>query len=753
MKRDFDRNGFRLTDREREELWQQIDPSARRRAPWRPRLVPALATGAVALAATALVMMNFPRRGADLAAPPADQVITRSMDPSAAPAAPPQSVTVAPSAESRREPAAAAPDRPDRTPSASAARPDAIGRVGNEQPPNPAPPADATAPETAAGTATSADEQVIAEMHAPQVRVTSSVQERRITQERLKKYAIDSVEDALASQAGESSRGGEKVLRGGRPGEVATRVGEAPADKMRGDRSAELTLRPGEPPAVEPRGGRPVDDEEREFRARCWIPPRDPSFDAMSFRHSGVNPFVVTEADALSTFALDVDNASYTMARAFLERGELPPAAAVRVEECVNFFAQDYRAPDEGDFRISADGAPSPFGEGYHLLRIGLRARGVRAGARRPAVLTFVIDVSGSMRREGRLELVKSALRVLLDELDADDTVGIVTYTTHAEVALRPTPAGRRDMIERVISGLEPQNSTNVNEGLEYGYRMARQSFRPGAVNRIILCSDGVANESITVAEGILDDVRREADAGIHLTAIGVGMGNYNDVLLEKLADRGDGNYYYVDDLGEARRIFRRDLVGTLQTVARDAKVQVEFDPDVVLRWRLLGYENRVVADRDFRNDAVDAGEVGAGHQVTALYEVKLARTPEENAGRRAAGAALGVVRLRYREPESEGRQAGLARELTRSITPRDLSRSFHAANPRLRLAAAVAEYAEILRGSYWAADGDMGRVARLAADLADELPRDAAVAEFARLARTAADLRRDDDGDAQERD
>ena len=515
-------------------------------------------------------------------------------------------------------------------------------------------------------------------------------------------------------------------------------------------RSGELTLRAGEGPPAEPRGGRPVDnDEEREFRARCWIPPRDPSFDAMEFRHSGVNPFVVTAADALSTFALDVDNASYTMARAYLERGELPPAAAVRVEECVNFFAQDYRAPDEGDFRISVDGAPSPFGEGYHLLRIGLRARDVPAAARRPAVLTFVIDVSGSMRREGRLELVKSALRVLLDELDVDDTVGIVTYTTRADVALPPTPAGRRSLIAGVIAGLEPQQTTNVNEGLEYGYRMARDSFRPGAVNRIILCSDGVANESITVAEGILDDVRREADAGIHLTAIGVGMGNYNDVLLEKLADRGDGNYYYVDDLAEARRIFRRDLVGTLQTVARDAKVQVEFDPEVVLRWRLLGYENRAVSDRDFRNDAVDAGEVGAGHQVTALYEVKLAtafpRTSAESGVRRGSGAPLGVVRLRYREPESEGRQAGLARELSRSVTPRDLGRSFAAAAPRLRLDAAVAEFAELLRGSYWARGGDMGRVARLAGELADELPRDAAVADFARLARTAADLRRDD--------
>jgi Mg-chelatase subunit ChlD len=641
MKHDFDRNGFRLTDAERNQLWRRIDPSARRLAPWRPRLVPALATGAVALAAVALVFLNFPRRGADLPAPPATRPVTRAATLSAAPAAPPQSVTVAPAAESRRESAGGVPGSSEATRAVGSAQPSPRERVHEAESPAAMPPPD-------------------------EVVVKSAVQEQRITGERLDKYAIDSVGAAVSRQAGAARPGNESYARGGRTGEVGMRVDGAPAEPpgvvsqapppaavrsaVRGQerswgRQAGVTRYSELPSTRETardagkseRGGRPVDDEEREFRARCWIPPRDPSFDAMTFRHSGVNPFVVTEADALSTFGLDVDNASYTMTRAFIERGELPPAAAVRVEECVNYFAQDYRAPADGDFRIAVDGAPSPFGEGYHLLRIGLRARDVRPAARRPAVLTFVIDVSGSMSREGRLELVKSALQVLLDELDADDTVGIVTYTSHASVALPPTPAARRALIGSVIAGLEPQNSTNVNEGLEYGYRVARQSFRPGAVNRIILCSDGVANESITVAEGILDDVRREADAGIHLTAIGVGMGNYNDVLLEKLADLGDGNYYYVDDLGEARRIFRRDLVGTLQTVARDAKVQVEFDPGAVVRWRLLGYENRAVADSDFRNDAVDAGEVGAGHQVTALYEVKLAppsRRPRRSAAR-----------------------------------------------------------------------------------------------------------------------
>jgi len=293
------------------------------------------------------------------------------------------------------------------------------------------------------------------------------------------------------------------------------------------------------------------------------------------------------------------------------------------------------------------------FGEGYHLLRVGLRARDPREEPRRPANLVFVVDVSGSMAREGRLELVKEALRLLLDELEPGDTVGIVAFTTDARVVIEPTGVARRHALEAALATLQPERSTNVEAGLRLGYRMARAHYRAGGINRLVLCSDGVANEASTRAEEILAHVRRESDGGIHLSAVGVGMGNYNDVLLERLADRGDGNYAYVDDLAEARRVFGENLAGTLRTVAEDAKVQVEFAPDAVERWRLIGYENRRVADEDFRDDAVDAGEVGAGHQVTALFEVKLTARALGvlETGRSRRDVTLANVRLRYRAP------------------------------------------------------------------------------------------------------
>ncbi len=237
-------------------------------------------------------------------------------------------------------------------------------------------------------------------------------------------------------------------------------------------------------------------------------------------------------------------------------------------------------------------------------------------------MLTFVVDVSGSMNQENRLGLVKRALGLLLDELGHDDRVGLVVYGTNGRVLLRHT----RDLeeIRRAIAELRPEGSTNVEEGLRLAYDLADEGWRQGASNRILLCSDGVANVGATGPESILARIGKEAQRGIALTTIGFGMGNYNDALMEQLADQGDGTYHYVDALAEARKVFVENLTGTLETVAKEAKAQVEFNPEAVARWRLLGYENRDVADRDFRNDRIDAGELGAGHQATALYEVRL---------------------------------------------------------------------------------------------------------------------------------
>ncbi len=458
--------------------------------------------------------------------------------------------------------------------------------------------------------------------------------------------------------------------------------------------------------------------------------PNDQPYGDVFFKSYGTNPFIDTEDNPLSTFGLDVDTGSWGVVRRYLSGGHLPPHEAVRVEELVNAF--DYRdpAPERADFALYAEGARSPFGEGerYHLIRFGLRARTIDPAARKSAVLTFVVDVSGSMGYDNRLELVKQALGLLLDHLRPDDRVALVVYGSNGRVLLGHT--ADHEAIRRAIADLQPEGATNAEEGLEIGYRLAREDFRPGAVNRVILCSDGVANVGATGPGSILERIGEAAREGIELTTVGFGMGNYNDVLMEQLADRGDGSYAYVDTLDEARRVFVENLTGTLQTVARDAKVQVELDPRVVERYRLLGYENRDVPDERFRDDSVDAGEVGAGHGVTALYEVKL--RPGAPAGRTAA-----TLKLRYRSAET-----GRVEEVSKAITAGALEGRWEAAPLGLRLASVVAEFGEILKGSYWARQGDLDNLFRRAQKLAADSPGNLEVSELATLVGKAAKIR-----------
>ncbi len=460
--------------------------------------------------------------------------------------------------------------------------------------------------------------------------------------------------------------------------------------------------------------------------------PNDQPVGDMFFRPAGTNPFVDTAEDRLSTFALDVDTGSWSLARAYLERGALPPPEAIRVEELVNAQRYGDPAPRRGEFTLVAEGAPSPFApavsnDRYRLVRFAVKAREVVSEERKSAVLTFVVDVSGSMDRENRLGLVKRALGLLLDELRPDDRVALVVYGSQGRVLLGHTRD--HEAIRDAIARLVPEGSTNAEEGLRLGYRLAGDAFRRGAINRVILCSDGVANVGATGPESILAAIGEAARRGIELTTVGFGMGNYNDALMERLADQGDGAYHYVDSLEEARRVFVENLTGMLQTVARDAKVQVDFDPASVERWRLLGYENRDVADRDFRNDAVDAGEIGAGHAVTALYEVRLAP------GVRSADR-LATLRLRWQSVE-----AGRVVEAEQELHARDLARGFDRASRDLRLAAVAAELAERLKKSYWAKDTSWATLAAVARRLERDFPRDAVVAELADLVRDAARL------------
>jgi Ca-activated chloride channel family protein len=450
--------------------------------------------------------------------------------------------------------------------------------------------------------------------------------------------------------------------------------------------------------------------------------------DTMIFQDYGASPFFDAAKDNLSTFAVDVDTGSYTVTRNYLNDYFLPPPEAVRTEEFINYFEQDYPQPRDGMFHVDMEGAPTPFnGPSRYVMRVGVQGYEVSADERPDATLIFVVDVSGSMDRENRLEAVKESLITLTSQLRPTDQVGLVVYGSRGRVLLDPTPVSQSRRILRAIGGLRPGGSTNAEEGLLLAYDMALDAYDPNRINRIILCSDGVANVGATGPDAILERVRQYALDDITLTTVGYGMGNYNDVLMEQLADDGNGQYYYVDTLRESERIFVDELTGTLLTIGRDAKIQVEFNPSTVAYYRLMGYENRDVADQDFRNDSVDAGEIGAGHSVTALYEV----IPTLR-----AGGAIAVARLRWEDPETRE-----VIEISRTLHSEDVAVSFNEASPRFRQDVAVAAFAEVLGESGWASHTTMEDVWPVAIDVANSLPNDFDVQEFSFLVERAAEL------------
>ena len=464
-----------------------------------------------------------------------------------------------------------------------------------------------------------------------------------------------------------------------------------------------------------------------------FVPPNGEPYDAVFYDNPGVNPFIDAEDDALSTFALDVDTGSYTIHRRYLADGNIPDKDSVRVEEFINFFDQDYAVPSiEEGLSLSVDGGATPFLQNprNRVVRVGVQAGDVDPQARGDANLVFVIDTSGSMNREDRLGTVKQSLELLVASLRPTDSVGIVEYGSNARVVLEPTQVADEGRILSAINSLHSNGSTNAAAGLTIGYDMARRQFVPGGINRVILCSDGVANVgAATDADGILSMISDDAEVGIELVTVGFGMGNYNDVLMEQLADSGDGFYSYVDTIDEARRLFVDNLQGTLQTVAKEAKIQVEFDPNSVQSWRLIGFENRALEDDDFRDDSVDAGEIGSGHTVTALYEIK----PVNG----ALGIA-GVVRLRWEDPTSRTVQ-----EVEQSIEFSEIDRQFEETSAHFQLDVTVAQYAEVLRESIWAkqAGTNLSDLHAWSTHVAGLLPEDTDVAEFADLVGKAAGL------------
>jgi len=460
---------------------------------------------------------------------------------------------------------------------------------------------------------------------------------------------------------------------------------------------------------------------------------QEPRTDRQPPPHLQPNPFISTKDDHLSTFALDVDTGSYTAARNYIMAGTLPPMDTIRVEEFVNYFNYDYPVPEDKAFGIHVDSATSPFaapGAQTQIVRVGIQGQRISDAQRKDAVLTFVIDVSGSMAEPNRLPLVKEALRLLVNELRPTDQVGIVVYGSDARLVLEHTSAAERDRILQAIDGLQNEGSTNAEAGLQMGYKLASKYLKPDAINRIILCSDGVANVGATSPEEIRKSIQNYAKQGIMLSTVGFGMGDYNDHLMEQLADDGDGSYAYVDTVQAAKRIFVQNLTGTLQTIAKDAKVQVDFNPNVVSRYRLLGYENRDVADENFRNDAVDAGEIGAGHTVTVLYEVEMTG--------QGSGPAL-TVQMRYADPKS-----GQVQEIQQPYGAANAVQDFAATKPRFQLAVAAAAFAEQLRT--YAPPTDAGAtqvdVFAIAQRIAPQLANDQDVQEFLQIVSQAQTLR-----------
>src|SRR5690349_19774453 len=520
-------------------------------------------------------------------------------------------------------------------------------------------------------------------------------------------------------------------------GGAASTATQSPAATQEPDYYPAATQAPAtEAPAAMPEGSAvdlgpaATQSNPNSAQSNSWHPSANHEPYDMFFQNYGVNPSIETEDDHLSTFALDVDTGSYTIMRNYLSEGNLPPAESVRVEEYVNYFPQGYPNPSAHQaFSISVDGAPAPFtqSERYQMLRVGIQGYQVPDDQRKEASLTFVIDISGSMAMDNRLELVKRSLELLVEQLRPNDRVSIVIYGSDARVVLEPTSGSEKGQILEAIYSLHPEGATNAEAGIRLGYQMAMRAYNPEGINRVILCSDGVANVGETGPDAILEEVRHYVEENVTLTTIGFGMDNYNDVLMEQLADNGDGFYAYVDDMRESRRLFVDQITGTLQTIAMDAKVQVDFNPEVVMRYRLVGFENRAVADEQFRDNSVDAGEIGAGHSVTALYEVKL--YPE-------AYGKIASVFMRWQDPET--RQVV---EIAKDFNTDELQRDFEKADPYFQRSVVVAEYAEILKKSYWAEESSLAYVYHEAIRVSELVAWDENMGEFMELLRRASQL------------
>ncbi|MDB5967623.1 MAG: hypothetical protein JWQ90_73 [Hydrocarboniphaga sp.] len=460
-----------------------------------------------------------------------------------------------------------------------------------------------------------------------------------------------------------------------------------------------------------------------------FMPPRPmpmPTVSAEEREHYAAiqsNPVQRAAENPVSTFSVDVDTGAYANVRRFLSQGQMPPRDAVRVEELVNYFDYAYPIPRDRatPFSVMTETAPTPWNPRTHLLQIGVQ--GWKPEGERPASnLVFLIDVSGSMNSPDKLPLVKSSLKLLTRQLRPQDRLSLVVYAGASGVILEPTADDQQAKINAALDRLEAGGSTNGGAGIELAYAMARQGYIKDGVNRVLLATDGDFNVGITDFAQLLDRVKMQRKSGIALTTLGFGTGNYNEALMEQLADAGDGNYAYIDTLREAQKVLVLQAEATLTTIARDVKIQVEFNPAQVAEYRLIGYENRALRREDFANDRVDAGDIGAGHRVTALYEIALVGEGGERIEALRYGSTvvptatsgeLAHLRLRYKRPGDGADAKSLLIE--RAIAAGDASRTIASASDSFRMAAAVAGFGQLLRGGQYLDAFDYTAVMNLA--------------------------------------
>ncbi len=468
---------------------------------------------------------------------------------------------------------------------------------------------------------------------------------------------------------------------------------------------------------------------------------QQPTFNTEDYHNFKDNGFQRPSTSPLSTFAIDVDAASYSNVRRFLTQGQRPPADAVRVEELINYFPYDYPNPPGGDpFSVTTAQMPAPWASDHRLVLIGLQGRRIDARELPPSNLVFLLDVSGSMASPDKLPLVQRAFRLLVEQLRPQDRVAIVVYAGAAGLVLPSTPGSDKRAILAALDELQAGGSTAGGEGIKLAYQVAQQNHIANGNNRVILATDGDFNVGVSSEGELVRLIESKKQQGTYLTVLGFGTGNLKDSRMEALADKGNGHYAYVDDIMEARKVFVQEMGATLVTIAKDAKIQVEFNPAQVAEYRLIGYENRLMAAEDFNDDSKDGGELGAGHAVTAIYEIVLA-------GR--SGTGTSVDPLKYQEPRASGRASdelftiklryqqptgvGASRLITQTVRRDDGARG----NENLRFAAAVAEYGMLLRNSEYKAQSNWENVIAMARQNLGSDPGGYR-AEFVRLAEVA---------------